>query len=289
MTLSLKRFAVITLLLVTAWQSAHAMSGIAVCVMYPVNPPVPELLNAQLWRHDIVHSVVTKHTKLFDGPCNNAVLSPDGKWVAFVEKIDTMAGKVCVMSINGGTVSRLADVDYTSVLEFPVNDWIYYSVGGRYSTYDRQKSVKRVNRTSGVIEDVVTFATWGVGQLFISNDLTRAVIRGTEANPTPACILGYDMINGNGSQWRDLGQGCNSCAAGFSWDGQYVQDGWQGHNGVDIRRWSDASIVKSIRSYTAIRGRQVMVRPRVISAIMSPLQVDLQPILRTGTRWSTAK
>jgi hypothetical protein len=229
-------------LLVFASANVLALDGISVTTHWTGDNNMGSGGWGEIWRHDIQAGAVVSSTKLTDGPGRNQVISPDGTRVAFVT---LFTAKICVVSINGGPVTELADSHIECCLDWPSGDWIYYNMGG--PTNAPSAILRRVNAVSKTVEDVVTWdhQVWRFG---IASDLRRACARttddGTSTEPYDT-IVAYDMLS-DGSVFRtDRAVPRPSCGNGMDPEGVYFTSGDGSHTIVDIRRWDNLSVVSS--------------------------------------------
>ena len=221
--------------------SLYAVNGFAVSVK-----GLPDYIsgakNGMVWRHDIRNNSATRHIILDSGACSNPAISPDGARIAYIK-----SGGLWVMDSNGKNKLRLISTgSVLNPVEFPSNSYIYIGEG---------TTLKRVT-LSGVTQ------SWTLpfcfSQLNISNDLTRMIVRTTDnCGSSPSTIIAYDMTTLPATAFRtgmDGGAGSQpSCGSGIASDGQTYMDGWIDHDGFDVRRWSDASVVKSFSNASAFR------------------------------------
>ncbi len=156
----------------------------------------------QIVRHDIVDSQVVSHTVLYDDPANparNPVISPDGSRVAFL----LQDGSIAVMSMGGGQAEVLQNAHShgEACLDWPSDDWIYYTKGG-FNQPSGSKLLHRINATTGADEYVLTFlkedgvTESGTWRFHIANDLRRASVRPDDTQPMPyGCITAFDLVD----------------------------------------------------------------------------------------------
>jgi len=187
------------------------------------------------------------------------VINPAGTQVAFVQTT-TAGSKVCVVPVNGGAVTELTTCDRHAILDFPCDDWIYFS-GGGFNEWDRSGNIKRVRPSDKSVQNVVSLkyeqpgtVLAGIVQMQISNDLTRMVVRTDDRDEGPAgqpsgTIVKYDLAV-NDAILRIAMKTSEpwSCGMGFASDGSHVFDGWGGHDGWDIFTWENNTRVKQISS-----------------------------------------
>jgi hypothetical protein len=199
----------------------------------------------ELWTYTIEDDEVAGQRKVFDGPATRPRLSPDGEHIGFLKN-----NLVCVMPVEGGTVTTLAAAHQHSVLDFPHKDWIYYVEEGAYHE-PGSHTVKRVHVQDKTVEPVFSLDTDDrIAQLAVSNDLTRACIRpgDNDGSQFKGAVTGYDIQTGD---YHEI-SGSYSCATGIFSGGQNIMDGWGHHNGFDIRNWETGDEVKSFSNATAI-------------------------------------
>jgi hypothetical protein len=152
------------------------------------------------------------------------------------------------VGIDGGSATRLADGAENSMIDFPHDDWVYFTMGS-YHDHD-SRIVKRVAVNGSGVEPVGEF-DWRIAQIQVSNDLSRAVMRtGDSDGDETGTILAYDLTS---DSYHDVGGGSAwSCGSGFFADGQHLMDGHQDpHEEMDIRAW-DGSLVKTFHNSDAV-------------------------------------
>jgi hypothetical protein len=224
---------------------AYAVSGYAVSTMNGTGSlQYYGITEGEIWRHDIEDDVVTGHTKLVDGNASRPAINPSGTKVAFVRG----DGKICLVGIDGGAVTELADGVANSMIDFPHDNWVYFTMGS-YHDHD-SRILKRVATDGSGVEAVEEFG-WRIAQIQIANDLSRAVMRvGDSDGSETGTIIAYDMTDGS---YHDVGGGSTwSCGSGFFADGQHLMDGHQDpHEEMDIRSW-DGSLVKTYHNSDAV-------------------------------------
>ena len=205
-------------------------------------------VNGELWRHDISGNQVQGHRKLFDGPCSRPCINPGGTKVAFVKRTSGSDAKICVIPIDGGAPTEIAHCHENSQIDFPHNDWIYFTMGCHFDHDSR--ILKRVSPNGGSVEDVRTFP-FRVSTIQLSNDLTRATIRtGDKDGTVTGKILCYDMAGGT---YENRAGGSFSCAGGMFSDGRHFMDGNGDHDGFDIRDFATGNKAKSFMNSTAVQ------------------------------------
>ncbi len=224
--------------------ASFAVSGYAVSTMNPAGSlQYYGIAKGEIWRHAIQNDAVIDHVKLVGGNASRPAINPSGTHVAFVRG----DGKICLVSIDGGAIIELADGNANSIIDFPHDDWVYFTMG---SYHDHDSRILKRAATSGAgVQDVQEFG-WRVAQIQISNDLSRAVMRtGDSDGSETGTIIAYDMATGN---YRDVGGGSAwSCGSGFFADGQHLMDGHEDpHEEMDIRKW-DGSLVKTFHNSDA--------------------------------------
>ncbi|MDD5672789.1 MAG: hypothetical protein PHC61_01380 [Chitinivibrionales bacterium] len=223
----------LTILVVTL--NLWAIDGIAVTVRNPVHPFQGNHWDGDLYRIDITGDNIAKTTKLVSGMASQARISPNGKRVAFVQN-----GYICVMSIDGGTITQLCKCFAHSMLDFPTNDWIYWANGtdGVLGGYpDSSSYIYRVNATSGSREFVMELLSLsgGVPQLkgeglSLDTGLTRLCVH-NESGGGGSYIVYFFSWNTNKMR---AGYMLAGCGGGMSFDGQYLYNGHPDHASYDI-------------------------------------------------------
>lgn len=230
---------------ILAPSASYAVSGYAVSTMNGTGSlQYYGITEGEIWRHDIEDDVVTGHTKLVDGNASRPAINPSGTKVAFVRG----DGKICLVGIDGGAVTELADGVANSMIDFPHDNWVYFTMGS-YHDHD-SRILKRVATDGSGVEAVEEFG-WRIAQIQIANDLSRAVMRvGDSDGSETGTIIAYDMTDGS---YHDVGGGSTwSCGSGFFADGQHLMDGHQDpHEEMDIRSW-DGSLVKTYHNRDAV-------------------------------------
>jgi hypothetical protein len=211
--------------------------------------------NGELWRYTIMSGVVRARKKIFPGPATFPRISPDGSKVAFIREIGPVS-TLCVIDINGDTVTELTPCAPSSLVDFAADDWVYFTLGSGQQNID-SRYLRRVHVPDKTVENVATFPCT-IAQINISRDLTRAVIR----NSSPGVLTcgdekayAYSMILlDSGSFGTDMTPGRICCVTAMFSDGQYGAFGWVSHLGTDIKPWgSPDTIVKSV-DYQAAFG-----------------------------------
>ena len=244
-------FTVLALCIAFTMRPVEAVSGISVVCRNGADAlPYYSIMNGELWRIEIRDNKLTP-VKILDAGCSFPKISPSGRTVAFVR-----GTKICLVDITGGDVTELCDCHQHSVLDFPSDDWIYFAMGGFNESSSKQ--LKRVNTSNGNVEDVAS-CSYRISQIGVSNDLSRMVVRTGDAPDGPiGMIIAVDLPT-NGSDYRRVdGNSTWNCASGIFGDGQHVMDGWQDgvgggvHAGMDIRLYSDGSLVESYANADAL-------------------------------------
>jgi hypothetical protein len=213
----------------------------------------------QIWRHDIVDSKVVRHARLYlnpGRPARNPVLSPDGSHVAFL----LLDGAIAVMSVKGGEAAVFSAVQShgEATLDWPSGQWIYYTQGG-HNQPSGSKYLRRVHALTGFDEAVTTFRSddgvteHGTWRFHVASDLRRAVVRADNNPPEPyGRITATDLVGDAGRLREARSVPRFSCATGIDPLGEFFLAGHEDHEGIDVRRWDDLSITKSIRWADAV-------------------------------------
>ncbi len=204
----------------------------------------------QIWRHEIRDSVVVNREMIYDGLARYAVLSPSGRQVGFIKP----DGTVSVIGIKGGPVIDVGQAHPEGSLDWPVDDYLYYSTGG-WEQYDTSRQLYRVNTRTGAEEHVTTWEC-GTWRFHVSHDLTRAVLRAVSGCNASGGIVAYDLATNDGTlpclldvvgdnQAENRCTDQPSCGEAFDPLGEFFADGMPSHQGLDIRRWDTLEIVKT--------------------------------------------
>jgi hypothetical protein len=104
--------------------SAGAVDGIAVGVSSG-NTNGFGHHTGQILKSVISNNAVTEQKIIYTGNDARCIsISPKGDRVAFIRN-----GKVCVMSMDGGEVKELASMPNDAWLDWPMEEWVYYTSG----------------------------------------------------------------------------------------------------------------------------------------------------------------
>ncbi|MDD5674983.1 MAG: hypothetical protein PHC61_12505, partial [Chitinivibrionales bacterium] len=161
----MKNFAFCGVVVLVVALNLWAVDGIAVAVRNWTGYTTGNgaTFDGDIYRIDIKNSDTVKSTKLVSGPAEQPHISPDGKRVAFIKTITPgKTGMVCVISIDGGTITELCQCHFASCLDFPNNNWIYWINGSDYNLSafpgngDSTDYVFRVNANGGMQRELVT-------------------------------------------------------------------------------------------------------------------------------------
>ncbi|MDD5675658.1 MAG: hypothetical protein PHC61_15930 [Chitinivibrionales bacterium] len=216
-----------------------AVDGIAVTVRNPDYAWRGNNLFGDIYRIDIAGSDTVKTTKIVSKPASHPHISPDGKRVAFT-KPDTVNGipvsYICIMSIDGGTITKLCPCNVHSSIDFPTNDWIYWNNGTRGTwASDSDLYIFRVNTHTGQREFVTylrnpqdtahTYSAEGE-DLDVDTGLTRLCIHPYYGGVSGGYII-YFFSWGTG-KW-DCRYALVGCGGGMSFDGRYLFIGIGSH------------------------------------------------------------
>ncbi len=204
-------------------------------------------INGKVMRYNIENDEVTGTVELAsDKKYSRPVISPDGNNVAFVRD----DGKICMVPSGGGSIVELCDAHENSQIDFPVNDYVYFTMGS-FHEHPESGELKKVNISSKAVEDIGTVKNdgcsgdAGLAQFHVANDGKSAVVRSDDDNSNTdpygrimpldlsASQICLDESKITGGGWH--------CAAGVSSDGNYIIDGWQGHDGFDIKKYDSPS------------------------------------------------
>jgi len=215
-----------------------------------------------IMRHTIAASVVTESVPLCaqctDG--RNPVINPSGTHVAFLKSDGTIA----VVAMSGGTPTILANAQShgQACLDFPHDDFVYYTKGG-FSQPTGSKLLHKINWRTDTDEYVLTFkkndnsAESGVWRFHIANDQVRAAVRPDDTDPNPAgCVTAVDLSEGGWMKTsRSFGsRGTWRCSTGMDPDGDYFTVGNQPHTGSTVYRWDDLSEAHAEMIWTSIES-----------------------------------
>lgn len=220
-----------------------ALDGVSVTVHWQGSYDIHIGHAGPLMRHDITNWQL-RHRRLLSSNVLFPRIDPrDGSQVAFVRDSD---GKICLMPIDSGAVTPIADGTRDGFIDWSL-DWIYYVRG--YAMTSASRTIRRVNVRTKVDEQfcVLQSGTW---RFQVSDDDTRMGVRASNGFPnsnTGTTFL-YDMVVNNGqlSMSRSVGSGWH-CQSALSPSGELVSDGWDPHAGITLRRWSDLSKAVDIR------------------------------------------
>ena len=225
-----------------------AVDGIAIKSTYPDYDALlgfgSDILNNNIVRMNIVNSKVSGGEVLLATNAGHERMSPNGQKVAFLKYGNATTSKLCVMSINGGTITELCDAPTIAGIDFPTNDYIYFNgdnpeqpcpiLGGQ-----KGGEIYRISATGGTKQLMVTLYPEGdtsrvarsCGDIYVSNDEKRICFRSPntlrgincERNDVypPAPFGGYvifDMStirpNGHGILYSNNGVACDDCTNG---------------------------------------------------------------------------
>ena len=239
---------VLVMLLFAVATHVQAVDGIAIKSTYPNYEALAyggsDILNNNIVRLNIVDSKVSGAPVLLTTNAGRERMSPNGQKVAFLKYGNATTSKLCVMSINGGTITELCDVPTQIGIDFPTNDYIYFNgdkpeescpvLGG-----ERGGDVYRISATGGTKELMVTLypeedtnrVARTTGYIDVSSNESRIcfhspnTLRGITCNGTttypPKPYGGYvvfDMANklssGKGILMINNGVACDSCTNG---------------------------------------------------------------------------
>ncbi|MDD5675951.1 MAG: hypothetical protein PHC61_17405, partial [Chitinivibrionales bacterium] len=227
-----------------------AVDGIAVTVRNQAQSYSGDHFNGDIYRIDIKGSQKANETKLVTGNSSHAHISPNGKRIAFFQS-NTVNGisqwYVCVMSIDGGTITKLCPAHPYSTLDFPTNDWIYWAngCGGDVAprmnpgSTDSAEYIFRVNANGGAREFVIimlnppytqggtpTHVGLGGEDLDVDTGLTRFCNHPYYGGASGGYTI-YSLSWGDGI-WRPK-YTADGCGGGMSFDGHYLYLGNQDH------------------------------------------------------------
>ena len=201
--------------------------------------------SGKLWRCTIINDQITAAKQINGGPCTRPCLSPDGKHIGFLK-----GNRVCVMPTAGGTVKELTTAHNNSYMDFASNEYIYYTPNGSYHE-ENTNTVNKIKITGGTPSRLFNLGSEDrIGQFGVSNDGTKATIRPGD-NSESQYMGGVGAFDITQNKYARQVSGAWSCAVGMSSDGQYCLDGWGGHDGFDIRKWSDGSVAAKFRNTDA--------------------------------------
>jgi hypothetical protein len=208
---------------------AWAVDGIAVVVRNAQENYYGRMWNGDIYRIDVRNSEPEEETRLVEGNCSMEHLSPDGRNVGFLRN-----GYICVVSINGGTVTELCPTKQKCTMDFPHKDWIYFNKDYEYG--DSSAYIFRVNINTKVVEHVVTFrcegapdqiARLGGQDIDVDQSLSKILAHPQNGGPVPqGSYVVYHMSAGDG----------------MPYDGQFVASGYYPHNAYDIIRTDDMEV-----------------------------------------------
>jgi hypothetical protein len=185
-----QRFLPFLVLVVLSWHvSGWAIDGIAVSVR-SLTLPDTGCFSGKIFRHAIFSGKVTESKTIYgrdDARC--VCISPSGTRVAFIRK----DGKLCFKNISGnGPLSILiGDLDWREWIDWPVEEWIYYT------RRNGSNDIRRINVLTRKAEKCGRFPG-PAGQISISHDMSRgcAVLSSGETK-----IWCFSFINGNTADW----------------------------------------------------------------------------------------
>ena len=271
--------AIVLLVFFTSIACADYGTGVAVCVRHGVVQNIVGGVSlgpqkGQLWKYDFVDGIRTSKVKLYDGPCSFARLSPDGKMVAFVKSLSAMAnssdslsafgpGKVCVMSIDGGAVTELANCEELSLLDFPDTSWVYFSdrtPDSHGGASPAGHNWKRVNVSTNAIIDVASFHVATGQPMYVyqfqksrvdDHCVVRTSVDDYNPNSFYHMAVKYDIGTGNGLLSESFG-GRWMCITGMFADGVNAFLGWNTHDGWDIQDWNTKAVVTTVSNTEAL-------------------------------------
>ncbi|MDD5675816.1 MAG: hypothetical protein PHC61_16720, partial [Chitinivibrionales bacterium] len=163
----MKKFVFCGLMVMAVALNLWAVDGIAVTVRNQTQYWHGDNLLGDIYRIDIKASDTVKSTKLVTGNSSHPHISPDGKHIAFFKNGGAVGGSgakpdtICIMSIDGGTITKLCTTHPFSTLDFPNNNWIYWANGSNFSSdgvhrnNDSSAYIFRVSVNGGARESVV--------------------------------------------------------------------------------------------------------------------------------------
>ncbi|MDD5676313.1 MAG: hypothetical protein PHC61_19225, partial [Chitinivibrionales bacterium] len=248
----MKNFVFCGLMVLVVALNLWAVDGIAVTVRNAPQTYFGDNFNGDIYRIDIKNSDTVKSTKLVSKPASHPHISPDGKRVAFFQADNSGAWFVCVISIDGGTITKLCPAHPYSTLDFPANDWIYWANGAggdvapriNPGTIDSCEYVYRVNANGGAREFVVrllnapytqggtpTPVSTGGEDLVVDTGLTRICFHPYYGGASGGYSI-YFLSWGDGI-WRPK-YTRDGCGGGMSFDGHLLLLGQQSHADYDI-------------------------------------------------------
>jgi len=180
-----------------------------------------------LVRHDIKNDKVVKSTVIYAGKARGARINDAGDKVVFL-KLD---GHLCVMNIDGTNVKELTNTKnhFTSGLDWPIGDWVYYSEQGSPSYKEdsqAKKTIRRVNVVTGE-DELVGMTQYPVWQLTLSAQATKESGRFMVTSK----LLDFS----NPQPWTNPGG--LSCGSVLSPSGRYVSEMGHTHADLHIRSW----------------------------------------------------
>ena len=200
--------------------------------------------NNNIVRLNIVSSQVSGSPVILATNASYGRMSPNGQKVAFLKYGNATTSKLCVMSINGGTITELCDAPTEGGIDFPTNDYIYFNGDNTEKPCPvqggaRGGDVYRISATGGTKELMVTLypeedtnrVARTTGYIDVSSNESRICFHspnthggitcnGTNTEP-PKPFGGYvvfDMANkrssGKGILMINNGVGCDACTNG---------------------------------------------------------------------------
>jgi len=180
-----------------------------------------------LIRHDVTNSRVVKSTVLYKGKARGACISYAGDKVALL-KLD---GHVCVINMDGTGFKELTNTKnhFSSAMDWPIGDWVYYVEKGAPSyKVDpvEKKTIRRVNIVTGV-DELVGRTQYPVWQLSLTAHATKESGR--------FMVTSKQLDFSNPQPWTSPGH--LNCGSMVSAGGRYVSEMAHTHADLHIRRW----------------------------------------------------
>ncbi len=172
-------------------------------------------------------------------------------------------GTICIVSISGSECVPIESAlsHHQSFLDWPAGNWIYYTQGG-FGQPSGSRILRRVDVATGLNELVTSFVkddgvldagTWRVQ---VDRKLENAIVRSNDLAPEPwGRITMYLMLVANDGVLRlDRSTDRSSCSSGIEPSGERIIDRPDDHQGIEIRRFDDLSLLQTIRWVDVVKG-----------------------------------
>ncbi|MDD5675664.1 MAG: hypothetical protein PHC61_15960, partial [Chitinivibrionales bacterium] len=272
----MRNFVLSGLMILAVALKLWAVDGIAVTVRNWTGYSQGIALDGDIYRIDIKNSDTVKSTKLVSGPASVPHISPDGKRVAFIKPVTAANGsvrsEVCVIGIDGGTITELSPCERRSCLDFPNNNWIYWQNGADVNlssesgNADSCTYIFRVNANGGLARELVANLKSPDGHMVgllgegisVDTGLTRCCVHPAYGGANGGYTVYF--FSWGTSEWRTA-YTLMGCGGGMSFDGHYLFQGLQSHQDYNIVNinfpggFADSAL--NGNSYTPRTGSQV--------------------------------